>query len=131
MHPRLERVKNHVKENKAAYIVGAAGVAVGAAVGGTLVYLKMQGVNVDSSVSVMQGVAFKSPVTVNNTTIVELVRRGHPGFRIQNVETGEEFASVRRVAELFGISRTTLMRHLDGSLPDAGGQVFQKIGEMV
>lgn len=130
MHPRLDKIKQHVKDNKVTYIVGVSCVAAGAAVGGVIVYLKLNGVSVDSSVDVSQVIAYKSPVTVNNTTIVELVRRGHPGFRVRNVETGEEFASIKRAAEMFGISATTLRRHLAGLVESVDGLKFENLGEM-
>lgn len=130
MHERLEKIKTHVKENKVVYIVGASCLATGAAIGGAIVYLKFNGGNVDGSVAVTQGLAYKSPVTITNTTIVELVRRGHPGYKIQCMTTGEEFASIRRAADMLGINRNDLQEHLRGLRPVVNGMTFQNLGEM-
>lgn len=128
MHERLEKIKAHVKDHKTTYIAcGVTAVATGVTV---YVAMRHKIASVDSSVGVYQGVAVNSPVTVNNTTIVELVRRGHPGYKIQNVTTGETFASIKRAADMCGVARTTLQRHLNGELPDAGGYVFTNLGEM-
>jgi hypothetical protein len=133
MNDRIVRIKNnvvqHVKDHKELYT----GVVVGVVIGGVTVYLaNLNSGTAEASANVKNNVIGNwKPEVHNNTTIIqELVRRGHPGFRIRNVETGEEFASIKRAADMYGIGRRTLQRHLDGSLPSAGGHVFENLGEM-
>lgn len=131
---RLDKIKKHVKDQKTKYLV-VGGVVVGAVVGGTIVYfkLKVDGVDVINNATATVGdLAENATVNIDQsmTTIIELVRRGHPGFKIQCVETGETFASVKRAADVLGIARTSLQRHLNGDLPNAGGHTFVNLGEM-
>lgn len=118
---RTQKVKDHVKKHKGVYIAGTAGVAVGATA--AIVFTKSNIQIVDScKVTLFQ---WKSP-TVNN---VQLVRRGHPGYRIQCNETGESFASIRRTAEALGLNRSHIQEHLKGARESVNGFTFQNLGE--
>lgn len=136
MHERLEQIKNQVKNHKTKYVV-AGGLIVGAVVGGTVVYFKvstdhLKDLVVINAASNTFGDVTDSTINIDQsmTTIIELVRRGHPGFKIQNIQTGETYASVRRAAELLNISRSALQQHLNGVRPDVNGLTFTNLGEM-
>lgn len=118
---KTDRLKNHFEEHKTAYIFGAVGVAAGAIVGVSVgVSLKSADASLD-----IKGVFYKSPVSV--TQIVE--RRGHPGYVIMCNETGEQFASIRRAADLLGISPSDISKHLKDLRPDVKGLTFTLVGE--
>lgn len=118
---KKERIVNHLKEHKTTYICAAAGAVAGAAVGVAV------GVSLKSPEAVVEtkGIFYKSPVNI--TQIVE--RRGHPGYVVMCNETGEQFASIRRAADLLGLTRRDISKHLNGLVPDVKGLTFTLIGE--
>jgi hypothetical protein len=83
----MEKVRDHFKRNKKFYL--------GLAIGGVVVGVMSYGQNVQ--------IMYKSPGGVQT-----LVRRGHPGFRVLDTQTGEETASIRRMAEVAGCSPTAI-----------------------
>lgn len=48
----------------------------------------------------------------NNTVTTELARRGHPGFLIQVVETGEVFASKNRALSVLNLNWAQLEKKI-------------------
>lgn len=135
------KIKKHFRKHRTKYLVGL-GVMAGAAVGGGVMYVIMKGRMNDVVEEGAQNVAkLERLVNLENSVvngdinvisnITQLVRRGHPGFRIRCIETGEEFASIRRAAELLDISRTALREHLNGIRPDVKGLTFENLGEMI
>lgn len=120
---KLDSIKKHIKDNKTAYIsagTGAVGVAAGVAMAGG-----NQKVIVDAFNFTL--LKWHSPTTNVVTTVLE--RRGHPGFIIKCIETGEIFASQNRAAEALGVSATAIARVLKGVNPHASGYTFEKLGE--
>lgn len=120
------KFKAHFKKHKFKY-----GVVIGLVVGGTVVYLFAKtrgGANVD--VTNKQMVAVNSPITNNITNEYNLPnRRGHAGDIIKCVETGEVFASQRRAAEVMGVNRSELNKHINGLKEDVNGLHFEKKGD--
>ena len=116
---RTQKVKDHLKKHKGVYIAGTAGFAVGATA--AIVFTGGNIQIVDScKVTLFK---WKSP-TVNN---VQLVSRTNPAKAVQCLETGEVFASQTRAAELLGISKSALSKHLNGRSTHVGGLHFQRL----
>lgn len=111
----FEKAKKHVQDNKTVYITGAACLASGVLIG----------VAVTPKQIIIQGagVAYKSPVL--NAAHQTLVRRGHPGYVVRCLETGEVWASLSQAAKSAGVSRAVLKKLADE------GAGFEIIGEMV
>ena len=118
----VEKIKDHVKENKKNYITGAIcfGVGVGTAL---LVGRRTELRQVIDSYKLQ----INSPTT--NNVVATLERRGHPGNIVQCNETGEVVASQRRAAELLGLNAPEIVRHLQGTKSDVNGLTFTKIAE--
>jgi hypothetical protein len=124
------QVKEHVVEYKEAYVVGAVGAAGMAA---TYLVGKGRAITItNAATNTIGDLAENATVNIDQsmTTIIELVRRGHPGFKIQCVETGETFASIRRAAKVMGVNPGNLSKHLNGEIPHVGGHTFMNLGEM-
>lgn len=125
MKQRIQKIKNHLQENKAVYITGGVCLAVGA-VGGVLL---SQQVNVKQVVDAWN-FKYKSPTTNNVTQLVVAPsRRMHPGYVIQCNETGETTSSIRRMADIMGLSRVQIQKHLTGDLENVAGFTFNNLGE--
>jgi hypothetical protein len=131
MGEKIERIKQHMKDHKEAYITGGVCVVVTAAV--TYLIIKHDTVlETDESVALVnniKGLFYKSPVTNDITQIV--VRRGHPGFIVKCNETGTIFASISQAAKEMGISASNISQHLKGKYDHAGGFTFTNLGEAV
>ena len=116
---KFQQVKQHFRENKKTYLVGVGSALVGAAVMG-------RGAQIVDGFKLVH-VQWKSPNVYN----VALTRRGHPGFIVKCIETGETFASQGRAAEACGISSAALSQHLNGMKAHAQGLHFERLGEAV
>ena len=110
---RYQKVKKHLKENKKVYVVG-----VGAFAAGGLVF--RGGPEFKQIIG-----SFNYKSTTINTVTTELERRGHPGFRFRNNDTGEVAASLKRMAALDGVSCTFVRSHTKGDNP-----LYTNLGEM-
>jgi len=100
---RYQRIKQHLKDNKKAYIIGT-GVSTGCfAVG---YFLPPQVVNVVDAFNFK----YKSPTTTNVTTVV-LAKRACPNpIPVRDKLTGESYGSLRRAVEVTGVSLTKITK---------------------
>ena len=101
----FEKTKKHFKDNRKYYIVGGA-VAVVSIVGTAIVVSRIEVVQDAFNIKIF------SP-TNNN-----IIMKGHPGNIIEHLET----------SKALGISAADISRHLNGKLPNAGGQTFKSHG---
>lgn len=126
-------MKKHFEENKKFYIGIACGVAL-AGITWLIVRERYAAIaqlgrigpsTAESSVAVRPLSFFsnRSPIV----TVVHSGDRGHPGFRVRNLETGEEFVSQTAAAKAFGISQSNLSNHLNGKYAHAEGLHFERI----
>lgn len=119
----MNKVKAHLKKHRVRYIVAAAtvgGIAVGFAT--AAIIRKSQDTTVSASnVALLQW----KPVAFAKAVVVP---QGHPGYVIQNNETGEIFMSQNQAAKAFGINSGTLSSHLNGKFDTAGGHTFTRLG---
>ena len=122
MKERINKIKAHLRENKKVYYVGTICFAAGA----TLVAV-IATRNVEIVDKKMIQINWRSPGT--NQIIHETVRRMHPGYIVQNVRTGEVWASQNAAADALGIPRMVMSSHLRGLFPNVDGEVYRRIGE--
>ncbi len=120
MNARIVKVKNHLKENRVTYFVGAGCTVVGVAVG---VIVFGNGVQIVDSLKLIN---WKSP----HTSQTVLIRQGHPGYIVRCKETGALFPSQNAAAKAMGINQGSLSQHLAGKFPQAGGHTFECLGEV-
>lgn len=125
MREKLAHVRDHLVENKWAYISGGVGLLAGAA--GVYCYGGASAAKASQNINAL--VNYKP--TQNLTQITILVRRGHPGNIVRCKETGEVFASQNRAAELMDLSASSIANHLKGKTPHVKGYTFENLGEAV
>lgn len=115
----IEKVKDHFRENRKVYFALGVGIGIGAI---TVILTKKYQPAID---------AYKSIVVVGdkNVVITKLERRGHPGYLVQCIETGEVFASQERASEVLGIDSGALSRHLNGARDSVKDLHFRRLGE--
>lgn len=90
-----------MKHKNKVYLVGA--LVVGVAVGGVAVKngdVIVNGLK-QTNIAMLGG---------KNVVTTELPRRGHPGFVVRHLESGEVAASMARLAEILGVSRPTVAK---------------------
>lgn len=125
-----EKLKCHFQKYQDVYILaGVILVSVGAGIliGRSINARKMIKVVGDAATNMIDSRI--ETVLINPTVNVHLERRGHPGYLVQCLETGEVFASQNRAANVFGLSPARISDHLNGRTPDLGGFHFQRLGE--
>lgn len=122
-HVAFVKAKQHIQDHKNVYLAAGGGLVVG----GISVLLGTQ--DVSATIKTTTVLPWKSTVTHNITQTTTLIRRGHPGYVIKCLETGELFASQGRTADVMGISAANLSQHLNGKYPHAGGFTFERMGE--
>lgn len=120
---KFTKIKQHLAENKTAYLSCAATGIICAGV--TAVVMPKQIVIND-----IKFLPWHSPTT-NIITQTNLKGRMHPGIRLLHNETGVEYPSVRYAAEHLNLDRGEIYRHLKGKLPNVDGNTFTHLGEMV
>lgn len=121
MHTRIQKIKNHLRENKRLYLTG--GLCF---LGGALSVAGYKG-----TIQIVDSFNVKYKSTATNVVIAELARRGHPGNLVKCKETGEVFASQNRAAEVLGIRATDISKFFKGDKKAVGGYTFEKLGEAV
>jgi len=110
---KVQKIKDHFRNNKKAYLVGVGGVALGLSMG--------RHGEVKQIIDAFK-IQINSPTTNQITT--NITRRGHPGDIWRNNVTGEVAASLRRLAEIDSVSRPFIKSHAGG--PEA---LYSKLGE--
>ncbi len=120
MKQRIEKIKNHVRENKETYINGVICLITVTAAS----YIAFH--SDDETISV------NGTINGDNNTLVQtvtLVKRGHPGNVILCNETGEKFASQNRAAAAMGLNPSEVSKQVRGLIPDVKGYTFTNLGE--
>lgn len=117
---KIESIKNHVRENKKVYIVGASCLAVGLVGGVALVKAGDISIVVTGDKNQIVGKA----KTVNQV-MIELVERSTPSRPVHLVGTNLYFSSLNEAARETGHSLSMLSRHVNGHIPDVRGDVFE------
>lgn len=126
---KIESIKNHVRENKKAYIIGGTAVGVGAAVGvGYILGVRTTPKDVETLITpsnTINGPAWKPVQTIE----VYVEALGDPGNIIQDLTTGTIYASQGQAARALGVQPARVSDHLNGRLADVGGHILQKLGK--
>lgn len=128
---KIENIKNHVRENKKVYIVGASSLAVGAAVGvGYALGVRTTPKDVETLISpsnTINGVAWKPTQTIE----VYVEALGDPGNIIQDLTTGTIYASQGEAARALGVQPARVSEQIRGLVENVNGHKFIKLGKAV
>ncbi len=126
---KIENIKNHVRENKKAYLVGASSLAVGAAVGvGYALGARTTPKDVETLISPsnnINGLSYKPTQKIE--VFVEAL--GDPGNIIQDMTTGTIYASQGEAARALGVSRSAIHRHLYSGTALSNDHILVKLGK--
>lgn len=125
MNTRLERIKEHLAENKWAYISGSA-IAVTAFGAGVLVSPKAVPI-VDSFKVTLLSFSWKSPTTNITTNIIEA--RADRGHIVKILETDQKFGSINSAASSLGVGRRAVQQCLRGERDTVNGLHLVDLGE--
>ena len=117
---KIESIKNHFRENKKAYVVGASCLTVGLL--GGVALAKSGNISIVASGDNNQIVGKAKAV---NQVMIELVERSTPSRPVHLVGTNLYFNSLNEAARETGHSLSMLSRHVNGHIPDVGGDVFE------
>lgn len=128
MKQQIQKIKQHFTNNIDLYIVGSVCIVVSAGV--TYYFTRQSGVpeaitNIAPKIS---NVICWKP-TSNQTVEVFIEALGDPGNIIQDITTGTVYASQGQAAKALGVYPSMITRHLQGSIPDVKGHVFEKLGK--
>lgn len=117
----LDKIKNHVRDNQKAYVVGGvcfvAGVAVSAVV--------LKKADLEISPKIQQILSYKPHATLE----VHIEALGDPGNIIQDVTTGTIYASQGQAARELGINAGRISEQLKGAREHVNGHVFEKLAK--
>ena len=124
-------VKKHVEEHCFAYIA-----VTGAAVAGITCcimrgrHAEIPRVSDGPDTVTVRPLSFFSRQENTITTVIEREGRGHPGYRVRCLETGEEFASQGEAARALKALPAIVSGHLKGKVDDVHGHHLERIREV-
>ncbi len=116
MNERIEKIKNHVRENKVVYIASGAGFVVG---GLSVLVLKSRPTQIINTVAPVIAPIF------NNTNNVTL--GGYAHKVVKCLETGQLWESVTKAADDIGTTLPTLSKVLNGHTDHFDGKHYSII----
>jgi hypothetical protein len=123
----MEKFKDHIKRNQKRYIFG--GIAFAGIT--TLIvrgrHATMQSVVDGPSQVTVRPFSLFSKQDNQIVTTIHNSTRGHPGFRVLNLEHMIDFNTQGETAKAFGISPAMLSSHLNGKIDNVNGLHFERI----
>jgi hypothetical protein len=130
----IEKIKNHIKENKQIYIGVVIGVTVTLVAVAATNRIKIYRLNESNKIAnKINNMGQLTVIPSQNTNVYQtvLAPREFPAPKpVRCIETGELFASQNRACEVYGIEDPNIMSmHLRGLLPDAKGYHFEWLPE--
>ena len=121
MNETIEKIKNHIRENRKVYIAGAVCFTVGIVVG--VLAVKRPSINSYTNMT-----RILSPGD-NNILKVYISALGDPGNVVQCVETGTIYASQGQAARELGVTAAEVSKHLKGHYESLKGLHLVLLGK--
>jgi hypothetical protein len=129
----FDRIKQHVKDHKEAYIAGGVGLgigAVGVAIGTRLIVGDNVSLPISRGISVTaeRGISVLGKrVVMNNVSYISSNRSGPPSWVVRCVETNAIFSSQSGAASEMNLSASEISKHLNGMMDNVRGYHFERI----
>ena len=124
----FDRVKQHVREHKEAYVVGLI------ATGTCLIMRDIVSQSINRDVIVVAGrdaIVARKKIAMHNVSFISADRQGPPSWVVRCLETGDVFKSQRTAARELNVTPSNLSRHLNGLQDTAQGLHFERIAMAV
>jgi len=123
-HPKFDKVKQHLKENKDRYIFGVGGVAIGVLAhrGGIPEVQQLL------KIKPKQFMLFAYKCSQEMTTVV-LQANGDPGDVVERLSDHKRWASKNELARDLDVARSMVTRYFNGTLPDLLGDQYVVVGK--
>lgn len=121
-------MREHFRRNWERYALGGTLVA-----GFTLLVMRgrhadMQSVSDGSAmITVRPFSIFSNKQITNVVTVIEREGRGHPGYLVRCLETGQTFISQAEAASVMNVSPSMLSSHINGSFDNVNGLHFHRL----
>lgn len=119
MNQQLEKVRQHLRENKTVYVAGVVCLVTGAA--GALLLAGKADVDVNSQIK--QILSYKPEA--HQTVVVVLEEKANLSKPVRVKGTDKIFASQNEAAKHLGVPPSLLSRHLNGKLETANGHLLE------
>lgn len=120
----IEKIKNHIKEHKEAYIAGTLAGITCFIMGG----IASQRISRGITVTTKDGfTVLGKNVVMDNVSYISAHRQGPPSWVVRCLETGAIFTSQKSAASEMGIDASNLSKHLNGVFDHADGYHFERI----
>jgi hypothetical protein len=135
---KIEKFKQHIKDNKKIYITGTICFITGAVVG--VFALTRRSVTPEEQYDAFRAYianrvkGHHNSVTNNNTfqTISQYGNViGRPGNHVIDTTTWKEFNSQSLAAQSVGVSEHSMWKHLEGKHPNLNGHTFKRVCDFV
>ena len=126
----IEEVKTHIQKHKVAYLVGSHIVIAGItyAIMRSTVLQRGAGVGILHSevTNTASPFSFGNKQSINIITVLES-QKGHPGWPVRCVETGQKWLSQGAAAKELGVSEGLMSGHVQGKIPDIFGLHIERM----
>lgn len=135
MKERIEKIKTHIYKHRVVYSCSVTAVVVAG-----ITFIVMRGRYAEikrvSDEDLILNKLFVRPfnflsnnndINANIITVIEREGRGHPGYIVRCLETGEVFLSQTQAAIVMEIPATVISDHLRGKFDHANGYHFERI----
>lgn len=127
MTTQPNKIKQHFKDHKEAYIVGGVCLATGVVIGAVTILVVKKGGNQTTVAEMTNIVAWKPKQTID----VYVEALGDPGNVVQDLTTGTVYASQGQAARALGAYPSDMSKHLAGKKPHINGHIFEKLGKAI
>lgn len=124
MNEKIDRVKKHLAENKAAYISAGVGLVVGAA--GMYV---CGGASTAKATQTIGGLVNIKPIQNLTQVTIVMKRKGTLSNFVEHLETGHIYQSQNDAAKALDLDPGALSKHLNGRSPHVKNNHFKVVGE--
>lgn len=128
---KVQNVKNHVIRHKTFYISCTVGIV---SAGFTYSIMRGRHAGMQSVPDTAEQSVFvrtlnffsRNQNNIGDTivTVIERDGRGHPGYLVRCIETGEVYSSQKQVAKAYGRPDSVLSLHMRGKRQDFAGHHF-------